>query len=44
MGGKENVGFKASGTILRSQFGLGFGTPMVGDQVKLDISAAFQKQ
>ena len=43
MGGKENVGFKASGTILRSQFGLGFGIPMVGDEVKLDISAAFQK-
>jgi polyisoprenoid-binding protein YceI len=43
MGGKENVGFRATGTILRSQFGLGFGVPMVGDQVKLDISAAFQK-
>ena len=43
MGGKENVGFKATGTIRRSQFGLGFGTPMVGDEVKLDISAAFQK-
>jgi polyisoprenoid-binding protein YceI len=43
MGGKENVGFKATGTILRSQFGLGFGIPMVGDEVKLDISAAFQK-
>jgi polyisoprenoid-binding protein YceI len=43
MGGKENVGFTATGTIARSQFGLGFGVPMVGDQVKLDISAAFQK-
>jgi polyisoprenoid-binding protein YceI len=43
MGGKENVGFRATGTILRSQFGLGFGVPMVGDAVKLDISAAFQK-
>jgi polyisoprenoid-binding protein YceI len=43
MGGKENVGFRATGTILRSQFGLGFGVPMVGDEVKLDISAAFQK-
>jgi polyisoprenoid-binding protein YceI len=43
MGGKENVGFRATGTILRSQFGLGFGIPMVGDEVKLDISAAFQK-
>lgn len=43
MGGKENVGFRATGTILRSQYGLGFGVPMVGDEVKLDISAAFQK-
>ncbi|QAY78248.1 YceI family protein [Sphingosinicella sp. BN140058] len=43
MGGKENVGFHATGTIQRSQFGLGFGVPMVGDSVKLDISAAFQK-
>jgi polyisoprenoid-binding protein YceI len=43
MGGKENVGFRATTTIRRSQFGLAFGTPMVGDEVKLDISAAFQK-
>jgi polyisoprenoid-binding protein YceI len=43
MGGKDNLGFTATGTILRSQFGLGFGVPMVGDAVKLDISAAFQK-
>jgi polyisoprenoid-binding protein YceI len=37
------VGFRATGTILRSQFGLGFGTPLIGDEVKLDISAAFEK-
>jgi polyisoprenoid-binding protein YceI len=43
MGGKETVGFRATGTILRSQFGLGFGTPLIGDEVKLDISAAFEK-
>jgi polyisoprenoid-binding protein YceI len=43
MGGKENIGFQATGSIMRSQFGLGFGVPMVGDEVKLDISAAFQK-
>ena len=43
MGGKENVGFRATGTIMRSQFGLGYGIPVVGDAVKLDISAAFQK-
>lgn len=43
MGGKENIGFRATGTINRSDFGLGFGVPMVGDAVKLDISAAFEK-
>lgn len=43
MGGQENVGFRATGTIMRSQFGLGTGIPMVGDEVTLEISAAFQK-
>jgi len=43
MGGKENIGFRATGTIRRSEFGLGFGVPFVGDEVKLDIAAAFQK-
>lgn len=44
MGGKENVGFKASGTIKRSEFGLSFGVPAVGDDVTLAIAAAFVKQ
>jgi polyisoprenoid-binding protein YceI len=43
MGGKENIGFRATGTIKRSEFGLGFGVPIVGDEVKLEIAAAFQK-
>lgn len=43
MGGKENVGFTARGTIKRSEFGIGYGIPMVSDNVTLDISAAFQK-
>ena len=43
MGGKDNVGFHATGTINRSDFGLGFGVPVVSDAVKLDIAAAFQK-
>ena len=43
MGGKENVGFHATATIMRSQFGLGFGVPMIGDAVELDIAVAFQK-
>jgi polyisoprenoid-binding protein YceI len=43
MGGKENIGFRATGSIRRSDFNLGFGTPMVGDEVKLEIAAAFEK-
>jgi len=43
MGGKDNVGFHATATIMRSQFGVGYGIPMVSDAVKLDIAAAFQK-
>jgi len=43
MGGKENIGFRATGAIKRSEFGLGYGVPIVGDEVKLEIAAAFQK-
>lgn len=43
MGGKENIGFRAIGTIKRSEFGLGFGVPIIGDEVKLEIAAAFRK-
>jgi len=44
MGGQENVGFEAEAKIRRSDFGLGFGVPMVSDEVELKIHAAFQKQ
>ncbi len=43
MGGKENVGFIATTAIKRSDFGMGYGVPMVGDAVELKIVAAFQK-
>jgi polyisoprenoid-binding protein YceI len=43
MGGKENVGFTATGDIKRSDFGLGTYVPVVSDAVHLDIAAAFQK-
>ena len=43
MGGKENVGFHAKTIILRSQFGLSFGIPVISDAVALDITIAFQK-
>ena len=43
MGGKENVGFHARGKIKRSDFGVVMGIPLVGDEVALDITVAFQK-
>lgn len=43
MSGKENVGFTATGAIKRSDFGIGFAIPMVSDEVKLEIVAAFLK-
>ena len=44
MGGGENIGFTASGTIRRSEFGVGYGIPIVSDAVKLEIAAGFMKQ
>lgn len=43
MNKKENIGFVATGTIKRSDFGMGMAVPMVGDAVELKIIAAFQK-
>jgi polyisoprenoid-binding protein YceI len=43
MGGKETVGFHAATTIKRSDFGVSMGIPMVSDEVRLDITAAFEK-
>ncbi len=43
VGGKEQVGFEARGTLNRSDFGLGLAVPMVSDQVTLKIAAAFVK-
>jgi polyisoprenoid-binding protein YceI len=42
--GKETVGFHATTTIKRSYFGMKYGLPLVGDDVKLNISVAFEKQ
>ena len=44
MGGGENIGFEAKGSIKRSDFGVGYGIPMVSDEVKLKIAAAFAKR
>lgn len=44
MGGAENIGFEAMGTIKRSDFGMGTMVPMLGDEVTLKIAAAFSKK
>jgi polyisoprenoid-binding protein YceI len=40
---KLNIGFQATTTIKRSEFGMSQGIPLVGDTVKLTINAAFVK-
>ncbi|HEX8414207.1 MAG TPA: YceI family protein [Sphingomicrobium sp.] len=40
---KLGVGFSGTGTIKRSDFGLSYGLPSVGDDVKLQIVGAFDK-
>jgi polyisoprenoid-binding protein YceI len=44
MNNKQTVGFEAETEIKRSEWGLGYAIPMVGDEVELDISVAFEKQ
>ncbi|USU09651.1 YceI family protein [Sphingomonadaceae bacterium OTU29MARTA1] len=44
MNKKVNFGFRGTTTIDRSDFGLGMAVPVVSDQVKLDINAAFVAQ
>ena len=43
MGGKETVGFHATASVKRSEFGIMQAIPFVSDMVKLDISVAFEK-
>ena len=43
MNEKLNIGFTGTTTISRSEFGLGYATPIVGDEVTLAIDAAFVK-
>ncbi len=38
------VGFKAEGTVKRSDFGLGKYVPIVSDETRISISAAFEKK
>jgi polyisoprenoid-binding protein YceI len=39
MSGKLGAGFSATGTLKRSDFGMNYGLPMVGDDVKITIEA-----
>ncbi len=41
MNKKKNIGFTATGSINRSEFGLGMAAPVVSDKVDLTINAAF---
>ena len=43
MSKKPNVGFSATTTIKRSEFGISYGIPMVSDDVELVIHAAFEQ-
>lgn len=40
---KKTVGFEGRTVIKRSDFGVGYGIPMVSDEVQLDITVAFEK-
>jgi polyisoprenoid-binding protein YceI len=44
MSKKANVGFSATTTIKRSEFGVNYGIPMVSDDVKIVINAAFEQK
>ncbi|TCP37369.1 YceI family protein [Sphingomonas sp. BK235] len=41
MSKKPNFGFVGTGTIKRTDFGLGYAAPAVSDQVRLTVNAAF---
>lgn len=43
MNKRLNVGFHGTAAIRRSEFGIGYGVPMIADRVELDISAAFEQ-
>jgi polyisoprenoid-binding protein YceI len=43
MMGKRDVGFTATGTLNRSDYGIKMGVPLISDEVKIDIAAAFER-
>ena len=44
MSKSETIGFEATTTVKRSDFGISYGVPMVSDVVPLTITAAFEKK
>ena len=40
---KPTIGFHATTTIKRSDWGMTYAIPLVSDEVRLDISVAFEK-
>jgi polyisoprenoid-binding protein YceI len=40
----ETVGFEATTTVKRSDFGISYGVPLVSDEVPLKITVAFEKK
>lgn len=43
-GGKDTVGFHATGTVSRGDYGMSYGLPLVPDPITLELTAAFEKQ
>lgn len=44
MNEKQTVGFTGTTSIMRSQFNMPYALPMIGDEVELQITAAFERQ
>ena len=42
--GGDWMGVEATGTLIRSAFGIGFGAPLTSDHIRLEISTEMQKQ
>jgi polyisoprenoid-binding protein YceI len=42
--GGEWLGIEATGTLIRSDFGVGFGAPLTSDHIRLEISTEMQAQ
>ena len=40
----ETIGFEATATIKRSDYGINYALPVLGDEVKLHVTAAFERR